>query len=378
VSDISSHVDLILGSPVGRQVLAAYVGFGPGGDFERELFKRLGLGAVPGTSALTAPGAGTRSWQEVSPALASTVTGIAVSWRSWREKLADLTEAELVAAVGGETFDCGFRGGDEAMWGLTAMAVDQLRPVAEALVSSSAARRWWQPADLAVQRFVEWDGQPRLSGPALEQAVSRCMAEERAANTEGLRWPRPMERPGEIIGAYWWSAPDFAPQSWTTPAIGGLPAVALYEFFDTWRPPPEADGATVWSTPIDPAARVLEITGPADWRDLVARFPREVTGTHDGEWRSWGNAPGPWLLPDWEQAMQHYDGVHVTTGAAVASYGLALPVGDAYTMLAAWVPDATLWLRDKTAEPRRIGRWNDGPQRGEWDTPPEEWGPDED
>lgn len=63
---------------------------------------------------------------------------------------------------------------------------------------------------------------------------------------------------------------------------------------------------------------------PADWQDLVARFPRDVTGTHDGQWRYWGGVPGPWRLPDWEQVMGHYDGVHVSIGAAVASCGVAL------------------------------------------------------
>ena len=75
---------------------------------------------------------------------------------------------------------------------------------------------------------------------------------------------------------------------------------------------------------IDPRSRVLEITGPADWQALVARFPRYVTGTHDGEWRYWGGVPGPWRLPDSEQVMGRYDGVHVSIGAAVA-LGVPLP-----------------------------------------------------
>jgi hypothetical protein len=300
--------------------------------------------------------------------------GRSVSVQRWRELLADLTEAELLADVGQETFVFGFSGDDEDRWRRTGLAVDELRPVAEALVSSPAARRWWEPAGLADQRFVQWDGMPRLTGPEVEQAVRQCMSEERAGNAEGLRQPRPPEQPGVIIGACWWSSPGFATESWTSAPFGGLPALALYQFFDTWLPPDDA-GATVWSTPVDPGARVLEVNGPADWRDLVARFPRDVTGTHDGEWRNWGNVPGPWLLPDWEQVMEHYDGVHVTIGGAVASWGVALPVDDAYTMLTAWVPDATLWLRDVTTHARPIGRWNGWLQSGQWHSPPEEWIP---
>jgi hypothetical protein len=31
-----------------------------------------------------------------------------------------------------------------------------------------------------------------------------------------------------------------------------------------------------------------------------------------------GQSGGPWLLPDWEQAVQHYDGVQIIVGGAVA------------------------------------------------------------
>ncbi len=373
----SSAADLLLASPLGRQLLAGYVGWGPGLSLGDALFDRLSLGPVPGRSALTAAGARTRRWQDVPPALAGKVIGAAVEWRSWRERLADIGEAELLAELAGVTFTFGFCGGDEEIWGLTALAAEQLRPVAEALVSSPGARCWWEPADLADQRFVEWDGQPRLAGPALEQAVRDCMVQDRAENAQGLRRGRPKERPGVRIGAYWWSPPGFAPQAWTTTAAAGLPALGLCEFFDTYLPR-DAGGATVWQVPIDPRARVLEITAPADWQELVARFPRDVTGTHDGEWRYWGGVPGPWRLPDWEQVMDYYDGVHVSVGAAVAACGVALPADGAYTMLTAWVPGATLWLRDIASGYRRLGRWNAGPQSGPWDDIPPEWTPEED
>lgn len=373
-----SPADLLLASPLGRQLLASYVGWGPGGSLEDALFKRLGLGPVPGRSALRAAGARTQRWQDVPASLAGKVVGAAVEWRSWREQLADIGESGLLADLAGVSSLFGFGGGDEELWGLTALAARELRPVAEALVASPGARCWWGPVDLADQRFVEWDDQPRLAGPALGQAVRECMASERAENTEGLLRPRPRERPGVRVGAYWWSPPGFAPQAWTTTAVEGLPAAGLCEFFDTYLPPQDVTGAVVWALQIDPRARVLEITGPADWQGLVARFPRDVTGTHDGEWRYWGGVPGPWRLPDWEQVMDHYDGVHVSTGAAVASCGVASSVADGFTMLAAWTPGATLWLRDMVIATHRLGRWNGGPQSGTWDDYPPEWTPEED
>jgi hypothetical protein len=373
-----SPADLLLVSPLGRQLLAGYVSWGAGGSLEDALFERLGLGPVPGRSALTAAGARARRWQDVPAGLAGKIIGAAVGWRSWREQLADIGEADLLADLAGDSSRFGFRDGDEELWGLTALAAGELRPVAEALVDSPGARRWWEPVDLAGQRFVEWDGQPRLAGPALERAVSECMAAERTQNGERLRRRRPRMRRGVRIGAYWWSPPGFAPQAWTTTAVEGLPAAGLCEFFDTYLPPRGVPGAVVWAVQIDPRARVLEITGPADWQDLVARFPRDVTGTHDGDWRDWGGVPGPWRLPDWEQVMGHYDGVHVSIGAAVASCGVALPAAGGYTMLAAWTPGATLWLRDMTTATHRLGRWNGGPQSGAWDGHPPEWIPEQD
>jgi hypothetical protein len=121
----------------------------------------------------------------------------------------------------------------------------------------------------------------------------------------------------------------------------------------------------VWSMVIDPAARVAEITGPGGWRDLVSEFPRDVTGTHDGEWRDWGGQPGPWRLPDWPAVARRYDGVHVTTGGFLATSGLALPAAGGFTMLAGWVPGATLWLRDAAVSVTPAGTWRGDPDGGE-------------
>jgi hypothetical protein len=44
---------------------------------------------------------------------------------------------------------------------LIALAQQELRPVADAVVSSPTARRWWEPVARVDQRFLEWDGWPR-------------------------------------------------------------------------------------------------------------------------------------------------------------------------------------------------------------------------
>ncbi len=373
--DDDGYPDLVLASPLGRQLLADHLGYG----FETALFEELGLGEVPGTARLRSGrerwhrARRTRRWQEVTADEARAVIGTAVGRGEWRE-LAERDELGLLGDLAGTTPGFGFGGGDDAVWALTALAKEELRPVAEALVTAPGAATWWEPVALADQRFLEWDDCPRVTGPAVEQAVRDGMRDERGENSEGLRRPRPRERPGTRIGAHWWSAPDFASLTWTTSPVGDIPAAAFGHFIDTlW--PFEETGVTVWSLSMAAGARVLEITEPAGWQALVARFPRDVTGTHDGEWRYWGGAPGPWRLPDWELVMDHYDGVHVTVGGFLASCGLALPVADGYTMLAGWVPGATLWLRDLTAFARPLGRWHGDPQYVDWDEIRDNWTP---
>ena len=120
------------------------------------------------------------------------------------------------------------------------------------------------------------------------------------------------------------------------------------------------------------------VAGPADWQALVSAFPTDVTGTHAGEWHASTGLPGPWRLPDWEQVMQHYDGVHLTIGGYLACGGIAPPAGGGYTMLTGWIPDATLWLRDVTTGQRRLGRWYGDPQgTGTWDDLAEAFIPDD-
>jgi hypothetical protein len=74
--------------------------------------------------------------------------------------------------------------------------------------------------------------------------------------------------------------------------------------------------------------------------------------------------------------MDHFDGVHVTIGGYVSACGLALPVGDGFTMLAGWVPDATLWLHDVTTSRRNLGRWLGVPHSvSVWDDVRDRWEP---
>ncbi len=382
---MDSRADLILRSPLGRGFLVGFLGHA----FELRLFEELRLGDVPGTARLVQLGSRRsrplgreRAWTDVPADEVRDLVRRAVEQGEWHD-LAFVDELDLLSCLAGSTFSFGFGGGDGAVWGLTAHAMDELRPLAEALVDSPGARRWWDDVDRSDQRLLQWDGERLFVGADVGLWVRETMAAERADNERGRRSAVPEhkrerdKRRNIRHGAHWWSAPGFAMETWTVGAVTGVPTIQLGNFVDCFAPL-DASAATVWTIGVSPDARVLEIKAPQDWKQLVQRFPRDVTGTNDGEWRDWGGVPGPWRLPDWEQAMEHYDGVHVTIGGYVSSCGLALEVDGGYTMLTGWVPDATLWLRDVTAGVRRLGRWHGRPGvgPGDWSTVIECWAPD--
>ncbi len=263
---------------------------------------------------------------------------------------------DYLAALARATFGFGFSGNDESLWALLTAARQELRPVAEAIVTAASRYGWWDPVQRSDQRLLIWDDHDELRGEAVEDAVRAGVERARRENDEGLARGRPRLPPGHRRGAHWWSAPDFAPLTWTTGAVAPLPTTALLGFVDTHRPF-EPTGASVLSVKVEDEARVYEVADPEDWRRLVERFPMDVTGTHDGEWRYWGSVTGPWTLPDWSEVMEHFDGVHVTVGGFVNSCGLALAVGNTFTMLGGWIPDATLWLHDVTIDRQVLGRW---------------------
>jgi hypothetical protein len=332
-----ARADLLLGSPSGQLFVAGCLGH----DFGQVLSDR-----------------------DAAPEEVRAATRAAVAGEGWRGLL-DLDDLGLLATVAGAHpgFDASIAQ-DEGTLALLALARQELRPAAVALVSAPAARRWWDPVALADQRFLEWDGWPRLTGPAVQWAVRDSMTAARAENSRGLRWAQQHGAPARDC---WWSVPEFAVQSMTTGGFGDLSAIALARFEDLFTPLEETTAA-VWSVQIAPQAQVMEIAGPADWQALVSAFPQDVTGTHDGEWGASGGLAGPWRLPDWEQVMEHYDGVHLTIGGYLACGGLALPAGGGHTMLTGWIPDATLWLRDVATGDRCLGRWQGDPQgTGTWD-----------
>jgi hypothetical protein len=86
----------------------------------------------------------------------------------------------------------------------------------------------------------------------------------------------------------------------------------------------------VWSFRIGPDAGVLEIRSASDWVDFVVSDPVRQ---------------GSFLYPNWRRAASHWDGVHMSVKAVVATQGICLSTGGAVIAPTYWDVESTLWFR---------------------------------
>lgn len=244
-----------------------------------------------------------------------------------------------------------------------------LRPVAELVVASPASRWWSRPLDAAGQHVVGWEPEhpaPRFTGARSALARWRDAVREDERRAAGERTADPRDQWGEA----WWSTPAHDWYGLTTGAVPGSPAVPtrlpLVEDTLGWS------SAVSWPVQVPDAARVFEVTGPADWADLVQLHPQEVTVLRRGTWWQLTGWDGRWLIPDWAAVAEEWDGVHLTVDGYLSTAGRALPVDvpgpPASTLLAGFEPDVTWWLTDlpELGAPTRWRRSDD-----EW----EHWTP---
>ena len=176
-----AHADLLPGSPLGRQFLAGYLGFGHG----HALFEQPGPGQVPGTAPLTAGGIRPRAprrhrrTHDVAPHEARPVIRTATAHEGWCGLL-DLGEAGPLGGPGGRHLLLRLQrrqrsevGADRA--GGTGAPPGRRRAGAltcsPAVVTAGGTRE---------SRFLE---EERLAGPAVEQAIP-------GHNADNPRWPR--------------------------------------------------------------------------------------------------------------------------------------------------------------------------------------------
>ncbi|MGH8980256.1 MAG: hypothetical protein ACRDWE_04440 [Acidimicrobiales bacterium] len=247
----------------------------------------------------------------------------------------------------------GFRGNEREYDGLLAAALDELRPVAMALVASPASKWWWDDLLREDQRFAVRVTDQSTGPPHGDQVVEQAgnapeqlRSEEAAARS---RFRSSSDVPANASG-HWWSIP--VPGMWTSRAVASVPALHLACAEETGNDP-----VVVWSLRISPGARVFEVREPSDWGRLVEMAPVDVTMSRLGDWRGWTGQVGPFYLPDWRVVAEHLDGIHVTVGGYLTTRSLPVRVGDGYSVPAGWDPDATLWLRDVFEATERVGEW---------------------
>ena len=123
--------------------------------------------------------------------------------------------------------------------------------------------------------------------------------------------------------------------------------------------------ATVWPVRAARPPRVLEISGPDDWGELVRRYPLDADG-RSGHWPRVTGRQAHWLLPDYAAAAADHDAIHLSVAGYLRTAGLAVPVDDGRaSVLAGWAPDECWWLTDgalQLAGPGAAWSW---PRRGD-------------
>lgn len=231
--------------------------------------------------------------------------------------------------------------------------VDHLlaRPAVARVLAPLAARvaavqpGWWtEPCAAADQWSVTWEGDdaaPGMPDGTLTRWRQDMLDDERRA----------AQRPADVRAPWsgiWWSIPG---PSAVPSTIRADPAgLALVEDSFGWS------GATC--RPVSGQGRVLEITGAADWVELVRAHPLELTRSRRHDWWRATGVDGRWSIPDWADVARDHDAVHLTVRGYLAAAGLALPVGDGtYTLLAGWDPDRTWWLSGTLRPAGEPQRW---------------------
>lgn len=132
-------------------------------------------------------------------------------------------------------------------------------------------------------------------------------------------------------------------------------------------------------------ARIAEINRPEDWAGLCRRYPLDVTAQHRSDWFETTGRKGRWVIPDWSQVAEEFDGVHVSLAGYLRIAGAVVDVGEGdlvddspslptlgntdertASLMAGWDPDTTYWLNDVITGVAEVVEWVVGDDIGEW------------
>lgn len=202
-----------------------------------------------------------------------------------------------------------------------------------------------------------------------------------------------LHAPMDAEGQEWWTT-DYAPR------IVGRPMMIGGKLWTVSRPPPEVHDEILlawefyppptsrWHVEIEGRPKVKEIHRPADWVDLVERWPDADASEYYEQYGTWSfetprpSRPRPrrrfhWRKPrndpevsellaipghavrpdparlasvDWDAAAEHYDAVHLSWAGLLTAEGYVSDLADgSVTMLRGFASEHTLWLTDRFA-----------------------------
>lgn len=289
---------------------------------------------------------------------------------------------------------------------------EALRPFAEALIRTGLLGAWSRPLDVDNQQALAWDDEdhrghlpaifahptgsvdPTVDQPAitladlfprydgygvelpygLEEWLGHVFTSETAFRHDFAKNPA-MELSGE-----WWSTPPAG--LWTSTATwpDGTPVgVELVE--DDFG----LERARACRLRIVPAARICEINRPEDWGGLCRRYPLDVSAQRRCNWFETTGRKGRWVIPDWTQVAEEFDGVHVSLAGYLCTAGAVVDVGDGNlvddspslptlgntddrtaSLMAGWDPDTTYWLNDVITGVAEVVEWVLDDDTDEW------------
>ena len=222
-------------------------------------------------------------------------------------------------------------------------------------VAASPHLAWWRaPVDRSTQHCVLWEGTPPWDIPEDIHATIRAARDRELAQEQLARTHRDPD-PAANWSGEWWSQPPKAIPSSTRTLFDGSPA-GLWFVEDSlgW----EQAQSTRFLVPDD--VSVFEITQAADWAELCARFPLDVTAQKRHEWYRTTDRIGRWVIPDWAQVARHYDGVHLHVAAYLSAAGTAIPVAHSMStasVIAGWNPDETYWFSTDIVYDSECTQW---------------------
>ena len=260
-----------------------------------------------------------------------------------------------------------------------------------------------------ILRLAVWVGDSHVSpwnsdAPAdLAACYRRAETRRPIAAAVGQRFGDVLHAPMDAESQEWWTT-DYSPRIVGRLEIGGLlwtvsrlPPEVHDEFLVAWEfhPPPTSR----WQVEIEGRPRVKEIHRPADWIDLVERWPDADSPMFERFGDNWAfksprpptprpflsrllstrrprrpgrdpydpdahnrellDAPGqhaaypaPARLvgADWRAAAEHYDAVHLSWAGFLTTEGYVSELADgSVTMMRGFASESTLWLTDRFA-----------------------------